>query len=54
MRFADRGGDWPLGVVALALGLATAFYFVPIVAGILGLAPVIWAGALVWLILSEL
>ena len=31
LRFADRGGDWPLGVVALALGLATAFYFVPIV-----------------------
>lgn len=29
-------------------------YFVPIVAGILGLGTVIWAGALVWLILSEL
>lgn len=29
-------------------------YFVPLVAGILGLAAVTWAGALVWLILSEI
>ncbi|MCP3989076.1 MAG: hypothetical protein GY724_08375 [Actinomycetia bacterium] len=30
LRFADRGGNWPIGVAALALVAATALYFIPV------------------------
>ncbi len=31
VRFADRGGDWPIGLAAVALVVATVLYFIPVI-----------------------
>ena len=31
LRFSNRGGDWPLGVAAVALIMATVVFFVPVI-----------------------
>lgn len=48
LRFADRAGDWPVGIAAVALVTATVLFFVPVVVGdkvIAALAGVLTGGA---------